>query len=88
MEQFIDHSLCNVYLVTYSWEITEDYAEECPSECGLEESTQSRTVICKGSDDSTSETECDESNKPATSRICAATAICSNQFFDKYNFSN
>ena len=49
----------------------------CPTECGLDESTQTRVVECQN-DGVTVEDELCNETKPNPERICAATENCRN----------
>ena len=70
----MNHFFC---LVAWSWEIIVDW-EACPSECGLDETTLSRYVVCFGPNDEISNTgdECEGKLKPEVELICDATKPC------------
>jgi hypothetical protein len=61
--------------VTYTWYA--DVFATCPEQCGMAESTLTRTVICLGSDGSTAASEalCD-GTKPGGTASCPATDEC------------
>jgi hypothetical protein len=53
---------------------------QCPTYCGLLESTQTRTVQCKGTENNmvivVDDSFCDSSSKPSSTVTCPATAPC------------
>jgi|EP01047_Picozoa_sp_COSAG01_P054750 hypothetical protein len=65
--------------LAFSWSVKTHFPP-CPPQCGLPASTQTRTVVCQGSDNvqvpvGTEHSTC-TGVKPPTTRQCAATAPC------------
>eukprot|EP00494_Astrolonche_serrata_P024064 UN24322 len=63
--------------------VTDDWSTECdtydpPSSCGIDESSESRTVSCTQPDGVTiiNDTNCDSGSKPAESRTCPEVQAC------------
>ena len=67
------------FVFSAAWVIVNDYASDCPTICGQNETKQTRIIECQRLNAKADDSFCTDT-KSKTERICQETEVCRNMF--------